>query len=117
MHLDARLKQMETDMAYVFDWTIMIYFGGDNNLGEEMIWALKDIQAWRRSNPDANIKVCALFDAGGPPVRIPDDIFVYTAASSKGASRDRDSAILDPTIITQISALSKGKIIIRGWMR
>ncbi len=97
----------------MFDWTVMIYFGGDNNLGEEMIWAIKDIQAWRRSaNHDANIKVCALFDAGGPPVLINDDILaVYRAvdlhdsandpkhlhhASANGASRE--SAVLDRTV-------------------
>ena len=61
-------------MKEINDWTIMIYFGGDNNLSEEMIWALKDIQAWRSSaNYKGGIKVCTLLDAGGPPVRIDDD--------------------------------------------
>jgi hypothetical protein len=30
------------------DWTVMIYLAGDNNLTEEMVWALKEIMAWAR---------------------------------------------------------------------
>jgi Clostripain family len=72
---------METDMD-MFDWTIMIYFGGDNNLAEEMIWGIKDIQAWRAADPKANVKVCLLFDGGGPPVPIDDDkLVVYKRAA------------------------------------
>src|SRR5262245_30036625 len=46
-------------------WTVMVYFAGDNNLREEMIWALKDIH---KVAPLTDVKVVALFDAGGPPV-------------------------------------------------
>src|SRR5262245_23697282 len=76
---------METDM---FDWTIMIYFGGDNNLAEEMIWGIKDIQAWRSANPNANVKVCLLFDGGGPPVPIDDDKLVVYKRSALHALLD-----------------------------
>src|SRR5262245_52808517 len=80
---------METDMAHVFDWVIMIYFGGDNNLAEEMIWSIKDIQAWRSKNPQANIKVCVLFDGGGPPVPINDDkLVVYRPADLHPSADD-----------------------------
>jgi hypothetical protein len=49
----------------IVDWSIMIYFGGDNNLSEEMIWAIKDIQSWRRSQSGPRkVKVSILFDAG-----------------------------------------------------
>jgi hypothetical protein len=48
------------------DWTIMVYLGADNNLGQEMIWALKDIY---QTDPGDRIKVVALFDGGGRPRR------------------------------------------------
>ena len=48
---------MEIDMR---DWTIMVYLGADNNLGQDMIWALKDIHD--EQLPDG-IGIAAL---GGP---------------------------------------------------
>jgi hypothetical protein len=61
----------------MYDWTIMVYLGGDNNLGQDMIWALKAIQSWRRAVEHAghpqNLKVLALFDGGGPPVEFDFD--------------------------------------------
>src|SRR5262245_25086956 len=59
--------------THMYDWTIMIYFAADNNLSEEMIWAIKDIQQWQLSeNRAPNVKVRMLFDAGGPPIPIED---------------------------------------------
>jgi len=57
------------------EWTVMIYFAGDNNLAEEMIWAVKDIQSWWLSHEEERkkVKVVAMFDAGGPPLLVDFD--------------------------------------------
>lgn len=54
-------------MTELYDWTILVYLGGDNNLGEEMVWAIKDMEEWRKAK-NVNIKVRGLFDVGGPPI-------------------------------------------------
>jgi hypothetical protein len=71
------------------DWTIMVYLGGNNNLGDEMVWALKDMQAWRLAvklskarNPRRKIKVLALLDVGGPAVDL--DIGELDVRQTKG---------------------------------
>src|SRR5262249_7143370 len=45
------------------EWTIMVYMEGDNNLADEMIWALQLIQD---TSLDENLTLVVLFDAGGP---------------------------------------------------
>src|SRR2546426_5450908 len=71
-------------------WTIMIYFAGDNNLGEEMIWALKDIENWRFSHEGQaqkdNVKVMALFETMGP--EIPIDFDDLAAARYRASSAE-----------------------------
>ena len=54
-------------MTNMYDWMILVYLGGDNNLGEEMVWAIKDMEEWRNA-AGGNIKVRGLFDTGGPPI-------------------------------------------------
>ena len=53
-------------------WTILIYFAADNNLSEEMIWALKDIQEGRDRMPGykGKVNLMCLLDAGGPPILV-----------------------------------------------
>ncbi len=48
-----------SDEKEVRDWTIMIYLAGDNNLSDEMIWALKEMY---RVGIDCNCHVAAQFD-------------------------------------------------------
>jgi hypothetical protein len=52
------------------DWTIMVYLGGDNNLEEEMVYALKSM--FNVGSTD-NVAIFAYFDAGLDPVRFPID--------------------------------------------
>ncbi len=47
------------------DWTIMVYLAGDNNLEEEMVYALKSMFAIGSTN---RCKVFALFDTGLDPI-------------------------------------------------
>src|SRR5262245_54675253 len=58
-------------------WTILVYFAGDNNLREDMIWSLKEIEESRKAIRQAGygeqIKVFSLFDASGPAVPIDFD--------------------------------------------
>src|SRR6516225_10233862 len=74
-----------------YKWTIMIYFAGDNNLGEEMVWALKDIQRWRHSEAGQaqkeNVKVVALFETGCPAVPIDFDNLVPKKSDTRKESR------------------------------
>src|SRR5262249_28478613 len=50
----------------------LIYFAADNNLSEEMIWALKDIQEGRDRMPGykGKVNLMCLLDAGGPPISV-----------------------------------------------
>src|SRR5437016_1593254 len=52
------------------DWTIMAYLGGDNNLAEEMVYALKSMFNVGSTN---HVAIFAFFDAGLDPVRFPID--------------------------------------------
>ena len=113
-------------MKEILDWSIMIYFGGDNNLSEEMIWAIKDIQSWRRSQSPGprKVKVSILFDAGGPPVPIDDDELLtrdaravtsekLSAAAEAYGAIDGDTgaaAILDRTVAVREKADKKGTV-------
>jgi hypothetical protein len=47
------------------DWTIMVYLGGDNNLAEEMVYALKSMLA---VGSTSRCQVYALYDAGLEPI-------------------------------------------------
>src|SRR4030095_12869887 len=73
------------------NWTVMVYFAGDNNLGEEMIWSLKDIHA---ATPLKNAKVVALFDGGGPPVTFRIDRKNPDKPVHKVSAQDGDRQIL-----------------------
>src|SRR2546422_5819137 len=46
-------------------WTIMVYLAGDNNLAEEMVYALKGMYG---VGSTANYQVVALYDSGLSPV-------------------------------------------------
>src|SRR5437867_5659461 len=50
------------------NWTIMIYLAGDNNLAEEMVYALK-CMSLVGSNPQ-DYEVFALYDAGVAPAKL-----------------------------------------------
>src|SRR5947207_2580169 len=52
------------------DWTIMVYLGGDNNLEEEMVYALK---CMFNVGSTEDVAIYAFFDAGLDPVRFPID--------------------------------------------
>ena len=61
------------------DWTVMVYLAGDNNLAEEMVFALKCMKLVGSSRPDAETgsrqcQVFALYDGGvGPATLTIDD--------------------------------------------
>ncbi len=44
-------------------WTVMVYLAGDNNLTEEMVWALKEMKGLTHGVP--NLNVVAQFDSNG----------------------------------------------------
>jgi hypothetical protein len=48
-----------------YAWTIMVYLAGDNNLSDEMIWALKEIY---RVGPPPGVAVTIQFDPLAPSV-------------------------------------------------
>src|SRR5262245_43035714 len=50
------------------NWTIMVYLGGDNNLAEEMVYALKGMYSVGSTK---ECQIYALFDAGLSPVVFP----------------------------------------------
>jgi hypothetical protein len=60
------------------DWTVMVYLAGENNLAEEMVYALKTMQLIG-SNPELpgsappHYEVFALFDGGVAPVTLSID--------------------------------------------
>src|SRR5215471_17380592 len=47
-------------------WTIMVYLAGDNNLVEEMVFALREIY---RIGARDDFDIIVQFDTGGPPRR------------------------------------------------
>src|SRR5262245_42670561 len=60
------IKEIE-NKAKPNEWTIMVYLAGDNNLAEEMVYALKCMQLAGSHPP--HYEVFALYDAGlGPAV-------------------------------------------------
>src|SRR5215813_13014856 len=50
------------------NWTIMVYLAGDNNLSEEMVYALKSMQLVGSKKPD--YEVVALYEGGIAPVTL-----------------------------------------------
>ena len=49
-------------------WTVMVYLAGDNNLSEEMVWALKEMKEWAqqpRAPKGCKINLVAQFDPSG----------------------------------------------------
>ena len=57
------------------DWTVMVYLAGDNNLAEEMVFALKSLYSVGSSK---NVQVVALYDTNG--AMVPFDIPVRRAS-------------------------------------
>jgi hypothetical protein len=45
-------------------WTVMVYLAGDNNLTEEMVWALQELKSWS-SNGLPSPRIVAQFDPSG----------------------------------------------------
>ena len=50
------------------EWTVMVYLGGDNNLAEEMVYALKCMQLI--AGKHRRFEVFALYDGGVGPVTL-----------------------------------------------
>ena len=50
------------------EWTVMVYLGGDNNLAEEMVFALKCMHLI--GSDKGRYEVVALYDAGFSPVTL-----------------------------------------------
>ena len=50
------------------DWTVMVYLAGENNLAEEMVYALKSMQLV--GSQPGDYEVVALYDGGLGPVTI-----------------------------------------------
>jgi hypothetical protein len=53
-------------------WAIMAYFAGNNNLEEEMVFAIKELC---RVGTPADLDIFLQFDCGGPPIRFGSDLF------------------------------------------
>src|SRR5262245_26531734 len=47
-------------------WTVMIYLSGNNNLAEEMVFAIREMY---RVGTSPNFDVVVQLDSGGPPRR------------------------------------------------
>src|SRR6266436_476068 len=58
---------MEADMAKKQkNWKIMVYLAGNNNLAEEMVFALREMY---RVGSRSDFDLVVQFDTGGPPRR------------------------------------------------
>ena len=53
---------MKEDKEDIKDWTVIMYFAGNNNLREEMLFAVKEVF---RVGPIENVDVVVLFNANG----------------------------------------------------
>jgi len=65
-HTTASKKGAAAAKKLKDNWTVMVYLAGDNNLGEEMVYALKSM--FDVGSPNEETRVVALYDAVGATV-------------------------------------------------
>jgi hypothetical protein len=80
------------------EWTVLIYFAGDNNLTSEMVWGLQELQktAAERKISGKKVDVIAHFDPGGLRSRRYD-----LTAASNGKDLTQDGNLEEVVVYTQ----------------
>jgi len=68
-----------------FEWLVMVYLAGDNNLSEEMIWALTEMQA---GGSTSDVAIVAQFDPYG--IGYPTMRYFFPAASRQSRPLEND---------------------------
>ncbi len=87
------------------DWTIMVYMAGDNNLSENMVYALDEIDKFRSELPEKDrdkINMLAFFDGSSPTAPTyyidytPEETFFHEIIETDFVSREAtDSSVMD----------------------
>src|SRR5262245_4753530 len=88
---DTTNSQVATTKT-IKDWTVMVYFAGDNNLAEEMVFALSNM--FSEGSPNKDTQVVALYDSIGSLVAF--DIPARQPAAKPQVGQRRPGPVVTP---------------------